>query len=151
MDDKSHIDSIKRTLRNLKKTEIRIRFPSGYDGIAKGAQLVWNDFFEVKEPYKGIGKYTLSQLADMSKQDYKSAIEEYYWNVYYRLFKENYYNVGVVYETEALNKLGLPPYADFDDIKSRFRQLAKKYHPDKGGDKQEFIELYKIYDELKSK
>lgn len=151
MDDKSHIDSVKRTLRNLKKSEIRIRFPQGYDGTVKDAHLVWNSFFELKEPYKGTGKYTLVQLVHMSREDYKSVIEEFYWNMYYRLFKENYYNMGGMYETEALSKLGLPPYADFEDIKSRFRQLAKKYHPDKGGDKQEFIELYNIYNELKGK
>jgi coenzyme F420-reducing hydrogenase alpha subunit len=147
--DKTHIDAIKHTMRNLKKSEIRIRFTSyGINNYNKD-NLVWNSFFDLHD--KGNGKYSLRQMADMTKKQYKTVIEEFYWNVYYRQYKDNYYGLQASYDVGALSRLGLSPLADMETIKSRFRQLAKKYHPDLGGDREEFIELYKIYEELKCK
>jgi curved DNA-binding protein CbpA len=37
--------------------------------------------------------------------------------------------------------LGVPRTASQDEIKKAFRQLAKKYHPDKGGDPEKFKEI----------
>jgi curved DNA-binding protein CbpA len=34
---------------------------------------------------------------------------------------------------EALRTLGLPPLVTRDEIKQRYRQLAKEHHPDRGG------------------
>ena len=147
--DKERKDNIKRTLRNLKKTELRIRFCEGRN--AENSELVWDIFFDASGKGNKSSRYSISDIIGMNKEEYKAVIEEFYWNVYYRLFKENYYSSEEIYDTEALNKLGLPPYAGFEDIKTRFRQLAKKHHPDKGGNKEEFIELYKIYEELKNK
>ena len=147
---KSHIDAVKRTIRNLKKSEIRIRFSQNSTDFSKNSSLIWDVFFDLKEPYIKGAKYTLDKLCRMNKVDFKRVVEEFYWNVYYRLFKDSYYGKKQAYEINALSKLGLPPLANMDDIKKRFRELAKKYHPDMGGSREEFIELYKIYDELKS-
>lgn len=43
--------------------------------------------------------------------------------------------------------LGLPPGASQDQIKSAYRKLAMKHHPDKGGDAATFNNLTKAYKE----
>jgi curved DNA-binding protein CbpA len=35
-----------------------------------------------------------------------------------------------------------------EDIKRRFRELALKYHPDRGGDSEKFIEILDVYKKL---
>jgi molecular chaperone DnaJ len=44
--------------------------------------------------------------------------------------------------------LGIPKEATADDIKKAYRDLAKQYHPDKGGDAEKFKELGEAYDVL---
>ncbi len=49
----------------------------------------------------------------------------------------------------ALRELGLPADSSQDTIKSTYRKLAKKHHPDRpGGDQARFIRLQRAYDEL---
>jgi len=45
--------------------------------------------------------------------------------------------------------LNLPEDADEGQIKERFRELTKAYHPDKGGNQADFIKLHEAYDEAK--
>lgn len=44
--------------------------------------------------------------------------------------------------------LGLNQNADQDDIKSAFKKLAMKHHPDRGGDNKKFQEISQAYDIL---
>jgi hypothetical protein len=49
---------------------------------------------------------------------------------------ENYYQI-----------LGLPDLASIEEVKKAFRELAKKHHPDRGGDPEKFkkiLEAYKV-------
>ncbi len=46
---------------------------------------------------------------------------------------------------EALNILGLPPFVTKNEIKKRYRELAKKYHPDVSSDKDKILELNRAY------
>lgn len=46
----------------------------------------------------------------------------------------------------ALKFLGLTKSATKDDVKKAYRRLAKKYHPDMGGNKNDFIKLKEHYD-----
>ncbi|AKQ08468.1 hypothetical protein PQE66_gp153 [Bacillus phage PBC2] len=46
----------------------------------------------------------------------------------------------------ALKFLGLTKSATKDDAKKAYRKLAKKYHPDMGGNKNDFIKLKEHYD-----
>jgi len=43
--------------------------------------------------------------------------------------------------------LGLPPGAPPEEIKKAYKALAKKHHPDKGGDPEEFKRINKAYEE----
>jgi DnaJ-domain-containing protein 1 len=48
----------------------------------------------------------------------------------------------------ALRVLGLPQDASFDQVRQQYRTLAKRYHPDRGGDATRFIQIdgaYKAY------
>jgi len=50
---------------------------------------------------------------------------------------------------EALEVLGLPPLVSLKDIKQRYHLLAKKYHPDVGGDEEEMERINRAYKLLK--
>lgn len=150
MIDKQHYDKIKRIIRNLKKAEIRIRFGS-IDPANKyiHTNLVWSKFFELKIPYKGRAKYNLDQLIALDKQELDKIVEEFYYNLFYQFINRYYSNDNTVFDPELLSKLGLPSSACIDDIKKRFRQLAKEMHPDAGGGHEEFIALNQLYQKLR--
>ena len=84
----------------------------------------------------------------MDHQSMKEVFEEYFYQVYFQYFKEKGMTMLDVYDPTMLSLLGLPPYAGIQDIKRRFRELAKKYHPDHGGDSEKFIEVVEIYENL---
>jgi curved DNA-binding protein CbpA len=53
-------------------------------------------------------------------------------------------------EKENLYEIfSLPNFSDFSEIKSRYKQLIKQSHPDKGGDREIFQRIKKAYDQLK--
>ncbi len=56
-----------------------------------------------------------------------------------------------IYDPAILSKLGLLFNADENDVKKKFRELAKKCHPDAGGDAAMFIELMDSYEKLMGK
>ena len=49
---------------------------------------------------------------------------------------------------QALAVLGLPPNATRQQIKRRYRALAKQYHPDRGGDQQQMRRIIAAYELL---
>jgi len=49
---------------------------------------------------------------------------------------------------QALAVLGLPPNANPQQIKRRYRALAKQYHPDRGGDQQQMQRIIAAYEFL---
>lgn len=51
----------------------------------------------------------------------------------------------IVERQQALAVLGLPPDATRQQIKRRYRELAKKYHPDLGGDQKEMRRIIAAY------
>jgi DnaJ-domain-containing protein 1 len=143
-------EELKQKLRQLKRLEEKIRFGGG--SAQPAGRLVWNDFFDTCDIPLGRARYSLNKLAAMSKEAYKAAVDEYLAYVYYELYKEN--DATLLqggYDPEILKKLGLPSNAGAQDIKRKFRELAKKYHPDTGGDTVKFIELMDIYTQLKAR
>lgn len=145
------IDEIKRKIRSLKKMEIRIRF-GVYKGVFNkpaGKTLEWDSFFDMRDT--GKGKYSIKDIAKMTKENFRQVIDEFYSRVYYRYYMENGL-VGIqMYDPDILAWMGLPPDAGEKEIKTRFRELAKKYHPDAGGDSKKFIELMEKYRRLVEK
>lgn len=49
---------------------------------------------------------------------------------------------------QALSVLGLPPSATRQQIKRRYRALAKKHHPDRGGDQRQMQRIIAAYELL---
>lgn len=146
-------NELKRKLRKLKQLEIKIRYGDNgaYQASVKNNSnnnLVWNDFFDLNEVQKENAKYPISRVASMSKDEYKELVNEFLTLVYLRLFKEK----GILYlnnyDPELLNQLGLPYDADSIAVKKRFREMVKKYHPDAGGDSEQFLELMKKFERL---
>ena len=157
MPDRERLDEIKRKLRKLKKLEIRIRFEGSFraanyspDAVLKGSRikLVWDDFFHLGDKGDQRAKYGLTELAAMDREEYKNVVDEFFFNVYYRYYTENGITGSHLYDPEILDWMGLPPDATSEDIRKRFRELAKKYHPDTGGDSRDFIMLMENYRKL---
>ena len=84
----------------------------------------------------------------MDKTEIKAVIEEYFFHVYYIFYKENGLFFKDTYDPDMLKLLGLDPYSSISDIKKRFREFAKMYHPDLGGEREKMIELLDVYNKL---
>jgi DnaJ-domain-containing protein 1 len=54
----------------------------------------------------------------------------------------------IVQRQQALTVLGLPPNATAQQIKRRYRALAKRHHPDRGGDPREMQRIIAAYEFL---
>jgi DnaJ-domain-containing protein 1 len=54
----------------------------------------------------------------------------------------------LVERQRALTVLGLPPNATPKQIKKRYRTLAKRHHPDLGGDQQQMQRIVAAYEFL---
>ncbi len=146
-------DDIKRRIRKLKQLELKLRFPdiqkqintAGSYSIPKDITLVWDEFFDLHEiPAKNV-KYPIKKLALMNKDELKDIMAEYFYQVYYRIYKEHGLISASSPDPDTLTQLGLPYHADLIEIKKKFRELAKLYHPDAGGDSSKFIELIENY------
>ena len=65
----------------------------------------------------------------------------------YQLFWERFN--GQETKVDALSVLGLNNNATAEMIQIRYRKLAAKHHPDRGGNRERFIEIRKAYESLK--
>ena len=136
---------LKQKLRRLKKLEKKIR--SRYLGRRQNAQLVWDSYFSTKMriPSKIPIKYPFADLLALNREQRKRVFEEFLYTVFLQHHTEEGITVNKLQDPELLSFLNLPPYATISEIKKRFRQLAHKYHPDKGGDSEKMIQLLEIY------
>lgn len=150
-------DEIKRKLRELKKLEMKVRLSSLESQISskksfrdsKNIELVWDKFFDLKVESTKSVKYTINQLALMSKDEFKDVINEYFYHVYYWCYKESGLADKYIFDSKILTQMGLP-LTDTSEIKKKFRELAKIYHPDNGGDIDKFNALMKEYRDSKN-
>ena len=128
-------DVLKRKLRSLKKRELRIR---------NGRKSVWEMYFGKKNP-----KYCMSLLSAMDEVTCEIVWDEYDAQMIYTYLDETGFSAINNLNPELLYILGLPNDASLTQVKSRFRQLAHRYHPDHGGDASAFMKIHKAYSELK--
>jgi len=140
------VDQIKHKLRQLKKLELSIRFPGR--SLDAPPKLVWDVFFSTRNYHDLNVKYPLWRLVQMSHQELKAVFDEYFYRVYFQRYGDLGLSEADVYDPQLLTLLGLPSYAGLEEIKQRFRELAKRYHPDLGGDSEKFIELMSVYERL---
>src|SRR6266487_1961080 len=140
------VAQLKRKLRQLKQLEITIRF--GRQVAPGHPTLVWNVFFSTKANSSAAVKYPLPRLLEMNHDELKAVIDEFFFRVYYQNYQDQGLTHADVYDPQLLALLGLPPYAGSEELKKRFRELAKRYHPDHGGDSKQFMELLDIYERL---
>jgi hypothetical protein len=140
------MDELKRKLRALKRLEAQIRFKNLLTRQHK--QYVWNEYFSTKNVKDGSVKYNMNNLLEMDREKLKEVFDEYFYHVYFQYYKENGITAEGMYDNTLLSNLGLPLDSSMETIKSKFRELAKKYHPDLGGDSEKFIELVRTYKKL---
>jgi hypothetical protein len=84
----------------------------------------------------------------MEHEELKAIFDEFFFRMYYQNYQEQGLTQADVYDPHLLALLGLPAHAGMVEIKQRFRALAKQYHPDHGGDSEQFIELLDLYERL---
>lgn len=139
------LNELKKKVRQLKKQEIAIR--SVYGLVPH--HLIWHRYFSDKSLVDPSVTYDLQKLLVMDHLYRKEIFEAFFQAVYIQHYKENGFSLANSFDAELLAKLNLHPTATMDDIKSRFRELAQKHHPDKGGNPQIFMDLLAVYEELK--
>lgn len=140
------VGELKRKLRQLKKLEDRIRFKNFH--MKQHKQYVWQKYFSTKDENDSSVKYNMKSLLGMGHEKLKEVFDEYLYQVYFDYFKENRIITEGMHDVELLSSLGLPADSSIETIKSKFRELAKKYHPDLGGDSSKFRELVNTYKKL---
>ena len=87
----------------------------------------------------------------LDRQELKEIFEEYFYNVYFQKYRESGLSFDDIYDPQILSVLDLPAGATTDDVKKKFRELAKKYHPDHGGDSDRMVEILDAYHKLMDK
>jgi len=79
-----------------------------------------------------------SQFDNTSQQDVENLLQGF-WEKYFALDKQ----------AEALQVLGLAENCGWPQVQARYRQLAGRHHPDRGGDHARFIEIREAYEVLR--
>ena len=139
------INTLKRRVRKLKQFEKTIRSQTG---IKADVPLVWDKFFDLRDKPDSKAMYSLQQLSVMNREEYKSIADVFFARVYYEIYAYKGITDEIIYDAGLLAQLDLPPVADETAVKKRFRELAKQYHPDTGGNAAKFIELMQSYRKL---
>lgn len=137
---------LRHKLRQLKKLEAHIRFQNIQ--FYQCQKYIWNEYFSTKDDNDSLVKYNMKSLRKMNHEKLKEVFEEYFYQVYFQYYKENGMISKGMYDISLLSSLGLPANSSIDTIRSKFRELAKKYHPDLGGDSIQFIQLVENYKKL---
>ena len=151
------VAEMKRKVRQLRNLEMRLRYgaPKEHPKESQDMKyrrklpLLWDEFFDLNDRGRKKTRYSIDQLLLMDKAQYRAMVNEFFFHVYYRIYQERGLTEFNLYDPELLNQLGLPYDADGNAVKKRFRELAKEYHPDAGGNSEEFIRLMELYRDIR--
>lgn len=143
---------LKQKVRELKKLELVLRFGLPYEVVhtkgtsihATNKPLLWNQFFSLHEKEEIGVRYQLKDLEALTNEELKQVFDEFWFYVYAQIYVEKGISMVTAENSSVLCYLGLPYDADQRMIKKRFRELCKQYHPDAGGNKEQFAELMKM-------
>lgn len=140
-------DDIKRKLREIKKLELKIRS----DNCAShNIELVWNNFFDLKDKSNTNVRYTIDMLSSMTRDEFADVIKEFFYYVYYRYYKERGIADNSFIDVNILTRLGLPIDSSYEDVIRAFREHVKAYHPDNGGDVGKFLDIMDSYNRFRA-
>lgn len=126
---------LKKKLRELKKQEKRIRHTEHC--------VMWDRYFSDQ------GQYPLKALLTMTDERRKSIFEDYFMSIYLLYYRENGQPITQLCDPALLSIFGLSSFATFEDVKKRFRELAHRHHPDKGGNIDTFRMYLDVYEQIK--
>lgn len=98
--DNCKYDELKRKIRELKKLEMKIRSNNfdlqksskKYLREFENAELAWNKFFDFKNETTKNVKYSIMELLEMTKDEFKDVITKYFYYVYYCCYKKKWIN-----------------------------------------------------------
>lgn len=147
MDEKK----LKQKLRQLKKIELIVRFGSVEAGRSgqnanEHAGLSWDSFFSERKGKRA--KYPINILLIMNNESRRRIFAEYLHTVYTETYKEKGLLFPVEFDYYALLDFDLPAGASKEEVKKKFRELAKIAHPDHGGSNEAMLALLEQYHKL---
>ena len=141
------VRELKHKLRQLKKIERIVRFGSADAGPAgQRKRLLWDSFFSDRDGIRP--KYPLETLLIMNSEGRKRAFADYLYTVYTEGYRERGMLFPAEFDVRALFDFDLPAGATREDVKRRFRELAKIVHPDHGGSNEAMAALLEQYHKL---
>ena len=123
-----------------------MRFGNAYAEPAGRRRLLWDDFFSEKNGIRP--RYPLEILLVMNGEGRKRAFTDYLYTVYTEGYRERGMLFPAEFDVRALFDFDLPAGATREDVKRRFRELAKIVHPDHGGSNEAMAALLEQYHKL---
>jgi len=76
---------------------------------------------------------------------------EIFFGILFRIYFKNIHNKSQEIIQNCLKRFNLSKKYTLAELKNKYRELAKKTHPDLGGDREEFEKIQSCYNGLKSK
>jgi hypothetical protein len=99
---------------------------------------------KVEEMVATLGESVRNYQREQQKQQEElAAMQERYANILATMSQQLGLIPPVV--VQAFRVLDIPEDAPLDTIHQRYRLLAKRFHPDKGGESQQFIQIHTAY------
>jgi hypothetical protein len=138
---------VKRTVRHVRQVELTLRV--GRAPAPDHPPLGWDEFVSTTDADCQSVKYPLSHLLQLEREEFKAILDEYCAQIYAQTAQDHSLSQADVDDPQLLARLGFSPDAGSSEVKRRVRVLAKQYHPDRGGESAQFVELVALYERRK--